>query len=109
MKNITFSEYLSELKKHFNEKEYERCIHELEEHPIDEVAGGLADFAKPSEFNSKELRMGAEVEFEHTNEHMTAIQIAMDHLKEIADYYTRLMKMEKDAKGDAKKLAGAIR
>jgi hypothetical protein len=44
-----------------------------------------------------ELRMGKKVEREHTNDTSKATEIAMDHLSEIPDYYTRLAKMEKEA------------
>jgi len=51
-----------------------------------------------SEFNSSELKMGIGIEKEHTDDIDIATQIAKDHLAEIPDYYTRLIKMEKDAK-----------
>jgi hypothetical protein len=44
-----------------------------------------------------ELRLGIDVEKEHTQNRSTAKEIAMDHLSEIPDYYTRLKKMEKEA------------
>lgn len=45
-----------------------------------------------------ELRMGIEVEQEHTGDMREAGKIAMDHLREFPDYYTRLTKMEARAK-----------
>lgn len=45
-----------------------------------------------------ELRMGIEVEQEHTGDLREAGKIAMDHLREFPDYYTRLTKMEARAK-----------
>jgi hypothetical protein len=42
--------------------------------------------------------MGIEVEKEHTDNPMVAVEIATDHLSEIPDYYTRLDAMEKEAK-----------
>ena len=50
-----------------------------------------------SEYDSKELAMGIEVEKEHTNCNRIAKNIAKDHLSEISDYYTRLKKMESEA------------
>jgi hypothetical protein len=41
--------------------------------------------------------MGIEIEKEHTTDEALAKEIAMDHLKEIPDYYTRLKKMEDKA------------
>lgn len=48
--------------------------------------------------NFDELRMGMEVEKEHTTSEQIAKKIALDHLAEIKDYYTRLKKMEDEAK-----------
>lgn len=53
---------------------------------------------------NKELSMGKKVEHEHTKNTAKAIEIAMDHLTEFPDYYTRLEKMEKEAEKHAKKL-----
>ncbi len=53
-----------------------------------------------SKFDPKELEMGISVEKEHTDCPEIAKQIARDHLSEpgLEDYYTRLKKMEEDAK-----------
>ena len=58
-------------------------------------------------FNIEQFRMGLEVELEHgardpetniTNDDpLLTGKIALAHLKEIPDYYTRLQKMEKEA------------
>lgn len=55
----------------------------------------------------KELEIGKKIEMEHSdtiksiskdvNVEAIAVKIAKDHLKEIPDYYTRLIKMEKEA------------
>jgi hypothetical protein len=50
------------------------------------------------DIDKKELEMGIKVEAEHTNYPAMARRIAMDHLAEFPDYYTRLKKMEDDAK-----------
>ena len=46
----------------------------------------------------KQLKMGIEVEKEHTQDEALATKIAVDHLLEIPDYYTRLKDMEKNAR-----------
>ena len=51
----------------------------------------------------KQLDMGAPIEHEHTNNQKLAVEIALQHLDEIPDYYTRLKKMEADAKKEHKK------
>lgn len=45
----------------------------------------------------EQLKMGIGVEMEHTTEPLISRKIAMDHLAEIPDYYTRLDKMEREA------------
>ncbi len=63
---------------------------------------------KWDKFNIDQFRIGMEVELEHgtikkltnvSNDHLfTTAKIALAHLNEIPDYYTRLLKMEKEAK-----------
>ena len=42
------------------------------------------------------LKIGAEIEHEHTKDQETAETIASQHLYEILDYYSRLKKLEKE-------------
>lgn len=77
------------------------------------LEGGLADEMTPDEVAEKhgisvesietQLSMGRKVEREHTNDPDVAERIALDHLVEIPDYYTRLKKMEDEAKKEMKK------
>jgi hypothetical protein len=63
-----------------------------------------------SPFDVEQFRMGMDVELEHgthdpeTNvtgdDAMTTGKIALAHLREFPDYYTRLAKMEKEADAD---------
>ena len=50
------------------------------------------------DFDKEELKKGIQIEYEHTNCHLIAAAITRDHLSEIPDYYTRLIKMEQEAK-----------
>jgi hypothetical protein len=50
-----------------------------------------------SKVDPKELKIGIEVEKEHTDDLEIAKSIALDHLAEIDDYYSRLIKMEQEA------------
>lgn len=59
---------------------------------------GKHNDVKASTFDSKQLAMGIKVEHEHTDDAEIAEAIAKDHLAEIPDYYTRLLKMEREAK-----------
>lgn len=66
---------------------------------------GLARDKAPSDFNAKQLAKGIKVEREHfvdsglTSHEVDALaqEIAMDHLTELPDYYTRLERIEKTA------------
>jgi hypothetical protein len=54
-------------------------------------------------FIQKQLDMGEPIEHEHTKDHELAMDIALQHLDEIPDYYTRLKKMEASAKKEHSK------
>lgn len=66
----------------------------------DVLGGGLGDDKSPKEFDTQQIVMGVQVELEHTNDPMIAMEIAIDHLTEIPDYYTRLKKMEDNAENE---------
>lgn len=79
----------------------------------DKIHGGLSDKMTPEEIAKKhgvslkeikaQINKGKKVEMEHVNDEELAEEIALDHLFEIPDYYTRLEKMEKEAKQDMNK------
>jgi cytochrome c2 len=54
-------------------------------------------------FIQNQLEMGIPIEHEHTRDKVLATDIALQHLNEIPDYYTRLKKMEASAKKEHKK------
>lgn len=60
-------------------------------------SGFTEDDADPDE-----LKLGIEIEMEHTSNPVMAKRIALDHLSEIPDYYTRLKAMEAEAKKEKK-------
>jgi hypothetical protein len=70
----------------------------------DLLQGGKAENKSPLEYDPDQVKMGIEVEKEHTDNPMVAVEIATDHLEEIPDYYTRLKKMEDDAKANGEEL-----
>ena len=51
--------------------------------------------AKEQEVDPKELAMGIETELEHTDDREEAKKIALQHLAELPDYYSKLKKLEK--------------
>ncbi len=52
-------------------------------------------------FDAEQLAKGVKIEQEHTNDSYLAKIIAKAHLSELPDYYTRLLKMEKEGEKDA--------
>lgn len=77
---------------------------------LEEAAGGLAldmtveDIAEKHGVDvgdiEKQIKIGVEIEQEHTSDEEQAKKIAMDHLVEFPDYYDRLVKMEKEAEAE---------
>jgi hypothetical protein len=65
------------------------------------IIGGKADGKPDSDFSEKQLSVGDRIEKEHTTDPAKAHEIAKDHLEEIPDYYTRLVKMEREAEKSA--------
>jgi hypothetical protein len=62
---------------------------------------------REEDVDAKELKMGIEVEMEHTTNREIAKRIALDHLSEnIPDYYTRLAKMEEEGKKEGAEVKG---
>lgn len=63
-----------------------------------------------SRFDAEQFRMGLEVELEHgrrdpstdvtNNDPIITGKIALAHLNEYADYYTRLQRMEREAEAE---------
>lgn len=66
------------------------------------LAIGKHKDSKDDEFDPDQLKMGIEVEAEHTDDPAIAKEIAKDHLAEVSDYYTRLKKMEADSESSKK-------
>lgn len=60
----------------------------------DLLPGGLADKAKPSDFDPRQLAKGTKVEMEHVKDPKLAQEIAMDHLMEDPKYYDKLEEIE---------------
>lgn len=73
---------------------------------IENILHGEAHKKKFTEKDAdpKELAMGIKVEMEHTPDRALSKKITLDHLAELARYYTRLKKME--AKGEEDKKRG---
>jgi len=101
---INLDEFCDLVKSSRLEKLYKRRPDIKKKHEDEKIKGGLADGKPDSKYNKKQIKDGTKVEYEHTNDKETAKEIAKDHLEEIPDYYTRLDKMEKEAKKKKKKI-----
>jgi hypothetical protein len=66
-------------------------------HVLSSVLSEGLSRGKDIKHDPSELKMGIEVEYEHTTNPLISRKIALDHLAETPDYYTRLKRMEEDA------------
>jgi hypothetical protein len=66
----------------------------------DTLRGGMADGKAVTTYDLEELLAGINFEMEHTNDKLIALEIAMDHLERIPDYYSRLRRLEREASAD---------
>lgn len=80
------------------EEEKELGMEELENLMTSGNSQGSDEFGP----DPKELAMGIEVEHEHSDVPQIQRKIALDHLAEIPDYYTRLKEMEEEGKAALK-------
>ena len=60
------------------------------------LEGGIGDETKPSDVKPDQLKQGRTVEKEHTEDKGEAEEIALDHLTEDPEYYSKLKEMESD-------------
>ena len=83
---------------------------ELEDYDGNEMVGGRADGMSLKDIADRygvavkdmlsELLLGIDEEMKHTNDETIAVEIALDNLFDIPDYYTRLKQMESDAESE---------
>ena len=74
----------------------------------DKLEGGIGDEGDMMQYDPQEILKGIEVEMEHTKDPKIALEIAMDHLEELPDYYTRLKRMEDQGEKDLHSLDGDV-
>lgn len=104
---IKFSEFLTEVKESDKRKVNTAkrlgvdvsTLRNISDHDLHVLLSRLGkhDSVPDDKFCPKNLKMGIEMESEHTKSKLLAKLIAKDHLVEIPDYYERLQKMEKEA------------
>ena len=80
-------------------EEYRKAIKDTHQVDIknfkDKIPGGIADGKTITNYDLKELLEGIKWEREHSRDNLIALEIAMDHLERIPDYYTHLVIMER--------------
>lgn len=59
---------------------------------LNKLQGGVGDNTPTHSVDPVQLSLGVQIEMEHTNDHKIAQEIAMDHLTEDPQYYTKLVK-----------------
>jgi hypothetical protein len=69
---------------------YEVDITEFKE----QIKGGFAAGKPVTDYDLKQLLEGIKWERVHTDDNLLALEIAMDHLERIPDYYNHLARME---------------
>lgn len=62
----------------------------------DKIPGGSADGKAITNYDLKQLLEGIKSERDHTRDNLLALELAMDHLEYIPDYYGRLSVMERE-------------
>jgi len=85
-------------------EEYRNAIRDAQQVDIktfkEKLSGGKADGKPITNYDLKQLIEGIKWEREHTQDKMLALELAMDHLEIIPDYYTRLARMEWECRDD---------
>jgi len=85
-------------------EEYRTAIKDA--HQIDiknfkeKLSGGKADGKPITNYEIGQLLAGIKWEKGHTNDKMLALELAMDHLESIPDYYTRLERMDWECRSE---------
>ena len=62
----------------------------------DMLPGGLGDNIDLSKVDIEQVKKGLRIELEHTNDPALALEVTLDHLAELPDYYDKLEKMENE-------------
>jgi hypothetical protein len=66
----------------------------------DQLPGGMADGKPVTNYDIAQLLEGIKTERDHTRDNLLALELAMDHLEHIPDYYTHLVRMEQQCNSE---------
>ncbi len=85
-------------------EEYRTAIKENHQVDIknfkDRIKGGLADGKAITNYDLAQLLEGIKYERQHTTDNLLALELAMDHLETIPDYYTRIARLEWECRSE---------
>jgi len=88
-------------------EEYRKAIKDADQVDIknfkDKIPGGHADGKPVTGYDLKQLLLGINFERDHTNDNLIALELAMDHLERIPDYYTRLERLYWDCQAEKRR------
>jgi len=102
----TWAQAQSQLRQSVERKFEEYRIAIKENHQVDikdykdTMKGGFADGKAVVDYNLKELLEGIKWERVHTRDNLLALELAMDHLERIPDYYTRIARLEWECRSE---------
>jgi hypothetical protein len=66
----------------------------------DRTTGGFADGKAITDYDLGQLLEGIKYERQHTTDNLLALELAMDHLETIPDYYTRIARLEWECRSE---------
>ena len=85
-------------------EEYRTAIKENHQVDIknfkDRIKGGLADGKAITNYDLAQLLEGIKYERQHTTDNLLSLELAMDHLETIPDYYTRIARLEWECRSE---------
>jgi hypothetical protein len=102
----TWAQAQSQLRQSVERKfeEYRTAIKENHQVDIknfkDRTKGGFADAKAITDYDLGQLLEGIKYERQHTTDNLLALELAMDHLETIPDYYTRIARLEWECKSE---------
>ena len=102
----TWAQAQSQIRQSVERKFEEYRIAIKESHQVDiknfkdRTKGGFADGKAITDYDFGQLLEGIKYERQHTTDNLLALELAMDHLETIPDYYTRIARVEWECKSE---------
>jgi hypothetical protein len=66
----------------------------------DRIKGGVADGKAITDYELGQLIEGIKYERQHTTDNLLALELAMDHIETIPDFYTRIARVEWECRSE---------